>query len=124
MYSISEAAELLDVSPHTLRYYEKEGIIVPDRQANGIRSYHEDHVLWLKFVIKLRETQMPISDIKQYTKLFQAGDRTAVERLAILENHQKNIQQQLETLHATNEMLETKIDNYKTYILKKKHQHH
>ncbi|MFI8685979.1 MerR family transcriptional regulator [Rossellomorea sp. NPDC077527] len=124
MYSISEAAELLDVSPHTLRYYEKEGIIVPDRQSNGIRSYHEDHVLWLKFVIKLRETQMPISDIKQYTKLFQAGDRTAVERLAILENHQKNIQQQLETLHATNEMLETKIDNYKTYILKEKHQHH
>lgn len=124
MYSISEAAELLEVSPHTLRYYEKEGIIVPDRQSNGIRSYHEDHVLWLKFVIKLRETQMPISDIKQYTKLFQAGDRTAVERLAILENHQKNIQQQLETLHATNEMLETKIDNYKTYILKEKHQHH
>ncbi len=120
MYSISEAAEVLGVNPHTLRYYEKEGIISPERTSSGVRSYTDSHIKWLKFVMKLRETQMPISDIKTYTQLFSEGNQTTSERLTILETHQKNIQIQIDSLMSTNEMLNKKIRMYKHYMSGKK----
>ncbi|MEH7086532.1 MerR family transcriptional regulator, partial [Neobacillus drentensis] len=58
MYTIGEVAQLVGVSTHTLRYYEKENIILPDRNENGERKYTESHLQWLKFVLKLKETQM------------------------------------------------------------------
>ncbi|TMU87533.1 MerR family transcriptional regulator [Bacillus sp. BHET2] len=116
MYSISEAADALGVNPHTLRYYEKEGIISPERTSSGVRSYTDSHIKWLQFVMKLRETQMPISDIKTYTQLFSEGNQTTSERLNILETHQKNIQNQIDSLLSTNEMLTKKIRMYKHYM--------
>jgi DNA-binding transcriptional MerR regulator len=116
MYSITEAAKRVSVSPHTLRYYEKEGIIEPDRTSSGKRSYQDVHIDWLRFVIKLRETQMPIANIKEYTELFKEGNHTKRERLSILEEHKQNIQEQLETLSSTNEMLAKKIAWYKESI--------
>lgn len=118
MYSISEVAEKVDISAHTLRYYEKEGIIFPVRNAHGIREFDEQHLKWLHFVKKLRETQMPVSQIKQYTHLFLEGEHTANERLRLLEEHQQFIRDQIETLHATDEMLTKKITTYKE-IMKK-----
>ncbi|KHE67020.1 MerR family transcriptional regulator [Halobacillus sp. BBL2006] len=116
MYSITEAAKRLAVSPHTLRYYEKEGIIEPDRTSSGKRSYQDVHIDWLRFVIKLRETQMPIANIKAYTELFKEGNHTKRERLTTLEEHKQNIQEQIETLSSTNEMLAKKIASYKELI--------
>ncbi|KPL60163.1 MerR family transcriptional regulator [Rossellomorea vietnamensis] len=113
MFSISEASEALGVTSHTLRYYEKEGIITPNRSSTGIRSYTDSHLKWLKFVMKLRETKMPISTIKDYTGLVMEGNHTRKERLTLLEEHQKNIQQQIEILLSTNEMLNDKIGSYK-----------
>lgn len=116
MYSISEAAKALGVNPHTLRYYEKEGIITPDRSTIGVRSYKEFHIKWLRFIIKLRETKMSISDIKKYTQLFIEGNQTAEDRLALLVKHQENIQEQIETLISTNEMLTEKISSYREML--------
>ena len=113
MYSIIEASSKLGVTPHALRYYEKEGIITPDRSPSGVREYTESHMKWLKFVLKLRETQMPISTIKKYTALFLEGDHTMEERLSLLEEHQRDIQEQLQILLSTNEMLNDKIGSYK-----------
>ncbi|WP_273851521.1 MerR family transcriptional regulator [Guptibacillus spartinae] len=118
MYSISEVAEKVDISAHTLRYYEKEGIISPVRNAHGIREFDEQHLKWLHFVKKLRETQMPVSQIKEYTHLFLEGEHTANERLRLLEEHQQFIRDQIETLLATDEMLTKKISTYKE-IMKK-----
>ncbi|WP_226673767.1 MerR family transcriptional regulator [Rossellomorea aquimaris] len=120
MYSISEASEVLGVNPHTLRYYEKEGIITPDRSSAGIRSYTDSHIKWLNFVMKLRETQMPISDIKKYTQLFLEGPQTTKDRLTLLEDHQKNIQEQIQVLLSTNDMLSKKIVAYKGLIGERK----
>ncbi|MCO0601406.1 MerR family transcriptional regulator, partial [Peribacillus butanolivorans] len=60
MHSIGEVAKILGISTHTLRYYEKEKIIIPVRDASGDRRYNDTHIKWLQFVIKLKETQMPI----------------------------------------------------------------
>ena len=119
MYSISEASEVLGVNPHTLRYYEREGIITPDRSETGIRSYTDSHIKWLNFVMKLRETQMPIADIKKYTQLYLKGPHTTIDRLTLLEEHQKNIQEQIQILVSTNEMLNDKIGAYKELIAEK-----
>ncbi|XXM72479.1 MerR family transcriptional regulator [Lysinibacillus sphaericus] len=113
MYSIGEAAEALGVSAHTLRYYEKEGIIEPSRTKGGARFYSENDIKWMKFVIKLRETRMPISDIKTYTQLLLEGEHTSHDRLGLLEKHQERIEKQIETLHSTNDMVKRKIVLYK-----------
>ncbi|MGG1688391.1 MerR family transcriptional regulator [Pseudalkalibacillus sp. NRS-1564] len=113
MYSISEIAEKVDISAHTLRYYEKEGIIKPVRNDSGVRQFDEKHLQWLQFVKKLRETQMPVSQIKEYTRLFLKGEHTANARLNLLEEHQQYIRDQIETLLATDDMLTKKISTYK-----------
>ncbi|WP_165997803.1 MerR family transcriptional regulator [Bacillus sp. Cs-700] len=118
MYSISEIAEMVDISAHTLRYYEKEGIIDPVRNENGIRQFDEHHLQWLQFVKKLRETQMPVSQIKEYTRLFLEGKHTANARLRLLEDHQQFIRDQIETLLGTDDMLSKKISTYKELMEK------
>lgn len=118
MYTISQVSEELNISAHTLRYYEKESIITPDRSPNGERLYTADHVAWLKFVIKLKETKMPLAKIRQYAELFKEGEKTAQARLELLENHHLLIQEQLQTLIATEEMLTHKISTYKKVLAK------
>ncbi|MDP5277185.1 MerR family transcriptional regulator [Chengkuizengella axinellae] len=116
MYTISEVAKLLDVSTHTLRYYEKENIIIPDRNENKERLYSDMHLKWLKFVMKLKQTQMPIAKIREYARLFEEGEHTTQARLELLENHLLSIQNQLETLASTEKMLEEKINKYREFI--------
>ncbi|OWA35256.1 MerR family transcriptional regulator [Saccharibacillus sp. O16] len=116
MRTIGETAELLGISAHTLRYYEKERIVVPLRDAGGDRRYNESHIGWLKFVIKLKETQMPIASIQKYASLVAEGDHTSQARLELLAEHKRSIRAQLETLQAADEMLERKIQSYQTFI--------
>lgn len=116
MHTIGETSQLLGISAHTLRYYEKEAIIVPLRDAGGDRRYDESHIQWLRFVIKLKETQMPIASIKKYASLYAEGDHTATDRLNLLAEHRRSIQAQLQTLHEADEMLAYKIASYRTVI--------
>ncbi|MEW4282346.1 MerR family transcriptional regulator [Priestia koreensis] len=119
MYTISQVAQHLNISAHTLRYYEKERIISPNRNEHGERLYTEDHLRWLKFVMKLKQTQMPIAKIRAYAQLFLEGEHTASSRLQLLEEHRISIKQQIETLLVTEEMLDHKIASYKDLLLKK-----
>ncbi|WP_088071491.1 MerR family transcriptional regulator [Gottfriedia luciferensis] len=119
MYSIGEVAKAIGVSTHTLRYYEKEQIILPDRNEHGERKYTESNLQWLKFVLKLKETQMPINKIKEYAFLYTEGEHTALARLNLLEEHKRSIENQLATLIETNKMLDHKINTYKEAITQK-----
>ncbi|MCA0972117.1 MerR family transcriptional regulator [Halobacillus litoralis] len=116
MYTISEVAEKTGIKPHTLRYYEEEGIMQSERTPSGIRRYTEQQVGWLRFILKLRETNMPVSQIKQYTHYVKEGDHTALDRLHLLEVHMQNIQQQMAELRETEAMLEKKVKMYKEMI--------
>ncbi|PGS56364.1 MerR family transcriptional regulator [Bacillus sp. AFS041924] len=119
MYSIGEVAHMLGISTHTLRYYEKENIILPDRNANGERIYSDSHVQWLRFVLKLKETQMPVGKIKEYAHLYTEGEHTSLARLELLVKHKQSIENQIRTLVETNKMLEQKISSYKEIIRSK-----
>lgn len=118
MFTIGEVAEIMGISTHTLRYYEKENIIAPVRDDNGDRRYDDSHLKWLQFVIKLKETQMPIAKIKDYASLVLEGEHTTQERLKLLEEHKDSIKKQIRTLQAADEMLEYKISAYKDYMRK------
>ncbi len=113
MYTISEVAKLLGLSTHTLRYYEKENILIANRDTNGNRLYEESHIKWLQFVMKLKQTQMPIAKIREYARLYTEGAHTTEARLQLLEDHRKSIQIQRENLEVTEKMLENKIRAYK-----------
>ncbi len=119
MYTISEVAKLLGVSTHTLRYYEKENILIANRDTNGNRLYEESHIKWLQFVMKLKQTQMPIAKIREYARLYTEGEHTTEARLQLLENHKNSIRTQRENLEITEKMLANKIIAYKDSLKNK-----
>ncbi|RLQ96663.1 MerR family transcriptional regulator [Falsibacillus albus] len=117
MYAIRDVSNMLNVSAHTLRYYEKEEILAPGRNEYGERVYNDTDVKWLRFVMKLKETHMPIAQIREYARLVKEGDHTSQERLELLEKHQQAIQSQIENLISTEKMLEDKISSYKNFLM-------
>ena len=113
LFTIQEAAEITDLTVHTLRYYERIGLLLPvGRAANGHRRYSQQDINLIKSLNRWRQTGMPLSDIQQYVKLVQAGETTAGERRAILEAHRQTIVQQIEDLQSTLELIDYKIEHY------------
>ncbi|SHN70375.1 MerR family transcriptional regulator [Desulfovibrio litoralis] len=64
-YFIGEFATLVSLSAHTLRYYEKEQLLIVERDTGGRRYYTEKDVTWILFIKKLKETGMSIKEIKK-----------------------------------------------------------
>src|SRR5215470_9897276 len=87
--TIAEAARLTGVSAHTLRYYERAGLVITavDRTSGGRRRYRELDLKWILICTKLRATGMPIRGIRRYAELVAAGPGNEAQRLALLEAH-------------------------------------
>lgn len=117
-YSISQVARQFALEPHTLRYYEKEGIISPDKTDKGIRCFHQADIDQLGMVCCLRSTGMSIKDIKRYVDLCAAGDQTAHERLQIFINHREHILEEITCLQTHLEKIEGKIKWYSNIMTK------
>ncbi|AFS70422.1 MULTISPECIES: MerR family transcriptional regulator [Exiguobacterium] len=116
MYTISEISQLTKTTAHTIRYYEKEGLLFPTRTASGIRRYDDTQLNWLRFVLRLRATHMPIEQIREYVELFLASSEThdtSLERLRLLEVHQQNVRDQLAELAQTEQLIADKIAAYR-----------
>ena len=112
--SIAEAAEATGLSAHTLRYYERAGLLEPiDRNEGGHRRYRESDLELIRFLSKLRATGMPIRDVRRYAELMKAGDATTEERLALLETHREAVVAALEATAESLELVEWKIGVYK-----------
>ncbi|NDJ76946.1 MAG: MerR family transcriptional regulator [Chloroflexi bacterium] len=112
-FSIQQVAEQTNLSPHTLRYYERIGLIHPvHRGDNGHREYTAGDVGWIDFLKKLRATGMPIRQMLQYAQLQAEGDYTVNERLDILREHHTKIKAELDELLRYLEVIEYKIGHY------------
>lgn len=111
--TIQEAAQRSGLSAHTLRYYERIGLIHSvGRNSSGHRDYEEEDLLWLSFLTKLRTTGMPIADMCRYAELRRLGSHTAGERKQMLELHRDRVHARIAELTEDLKALDHKIDNY------------
>lgn len=102
------------MSAHALRYYERAGLIHPvARNSGNQRRYSESDVEWLRFLLRLRETGMPIARMRQYAALRAEATSTIEARLALLEAHRAGLHEQIALLRGHEKALEAKITTYR-----------
>jgi DNA-binding transcriptional MerR regulator len=110
--TIAEAAEITGLTAHTLRYYERIGLVRVGRDGAGYRSYDRKAMGRIVFVSKLRVSGMPIGTISHYLDLVEQGEHTAPQRLALMQEHRAKIQQQLRDLQLALAVTDYKITTY------------
>lgn len=114
MYTVKEAAEMLQMSPHSVRYYTDNNLIPTlQRDKNNNRLFDDRSLGWLMGVKHLRNCGMSIEAIKLYVDLCLIGDSTVPKRLEIILEQKANIDAQLEELSKCSQFLNEKIDLYK-----------
>lgn len=113
-YTIREVAEMTGLSAHTLRYYERIGLLDGvERKTNGHRLYTEQDIGRLEFLNKLRKTGMPIQGMLRFSRLSLEGDETIPQRRALLEEHQRKVEAEIEALQRNLDVICYKIDLYR-----------
>lgn len=112
--SIAEAAAATGVSTHTLRYYERAGLMLTpvDRASSSHRRYTDADLGWVRFLARLRSTGMPIAAIRRYTELARRGESTVPERRDLLVAHREHVRAQLAEVTASLRAIDLKIDIY------------
>lgn len=112
--TIAEAAAVTGLTPHTLRYYERDGLLLDDvgRASSGHRRYTDRDLAWLHLLTRLRSTGMPIREIREYARLVREGDGTEPQRLAMLQAHRDAVRLQLAEAAEHLAAIEMKIDVY------------
>ena len=113
-FSIAEVAARCGLSPDTLRYYERIGLIdPPQRNTAGRRSYRTEDLDWLGFLIKMRDTGLPLRALREYAALRKVRtDASAARRKQILTEYRVDIQRRIDGLRSSLEALDYKIGNY------------
>ena len=116
--SISDAAQLTGLSAHTLRYYERAGLMLDpvERAPSTHRRYSEAEIRWVTLLTKLRATGMPIRRIREYAELVRAGEGNEAERLALLESHREAVLEQLDAMRRNLEAIDYKIEIYRDCV--------
>lgn len=112
--TIAEAAEQSGLTPHTLRYYERDGLMLAavDRSASGHRRYSQRDLTWIELITRLRSTGMPIRDVRRYAALVRDGDGNEAERLALLKAHREHVEAQLAKVTGHLRAIDHKIGIY------------
>ena len=111
-FTIAEVADQTGVSAHTLRYYERIGLLDVGRQPSGHRRFSGHDVDRVVFIGRLRATAMPIRVIQRYFALVARGPSTEDERLALLEAHRAAVRARLHELESALDAIEHKIARY------------
>jgi DNA-binding transcriptional MerR regulator len=113
--SIDEVAKRTGLTAHTLRYYERIGLIAPvGRAAGGQRRYAASDLAWIDFLLRLRSTHMPIGKMQAFAQLRGAGDATVPERRLMLEEHLGGVLAEIEAMRQTASTLQAKIEHYRS----------
>jgi DNA-binding transcriptional MerR regulator len=112
-FSIAEAATRSGVSAHTLRYYERVGLLgrIP-RARSGHRRFGDEEVRWIGFLRKMQATGMPIRSMRAYAELVRRGEGTEAARMALLVEHEARVVGRVSELKRNLEMIRKKIAHY------------
>ena len=115
-WTIGEAAEKCGLSQHTLRWYERIGLLPAiERGSDGRRRYRDSDLDWLSLLTKLRATGMPVRDMQRYAELVRSGAGHA-ERLDLLVKHREEVRRALAAQRETLKLLDAKIDSYECLV--------
>lgn len=117
MLTPGEVAARSGFSLDTLRYYERIGLLDRlERSPSGHRRFGEEDLEWLEVLRCLRDTGMPIAQMRQYADLTRAGQATIAERISLLAGHHAQVQERINLLRAQQEHLEQKISWYRSQL--------
>ena len=120
--TVAQMSAATGITAHTLRYYERAELIRPvARNSGNQRRYSESDVEWVKFLLRLRETGMPIAQMREYAALRERGAATTEPRLRLLEAHQAGLREQIARLHAHEKALTDKIATYRDDLAGSRH---
>ena len=115
--TIKEVCEKFDITPDTLRYYERVGVIPEvNRTAGGIRDYQEEDIAWVENAVCMRSAGVPVEMLIEYVKLYQQGDETLEARKNLLMEAKNEVQKQLDKYQATMDRLNFKISRYEEAV--------
>lgn len=112
--SIAEVAQRTGLTAHTLRYYERIGLLAAvHRASGGQRRYAASDLDWIGFLIRLRATSMSIQDMKDFATLRSKGDATISDRRELLERHLSDVLKHVQSLQQSAQVLQDKIRHYR-----------
>ena len=109
--TITELSQSTGVSKHTLRYYERAGLmpLVARHASSGHRVYASGHAQWVEFIRNLRATGMPIRELRVYSRLVSKGDHTWPDRKKMLAVHRGRVVAMIEVLQRQRKVLDEKL---------------
>lgn len=111
--SVAEMADITGVTAHTLRYYERAGLIHPiTRTVGNQRRYQPDDVDWVRFLVRLRETGMPIAQVRDYATLRTQGGSTLPAQVHLLTEHHEALRQRIKRLRDHERALAATIEDH------------
>ncbi|MFD9240342.1 MerR family transcriptional regulator [Streptomyces sp. NPDC059556] len=115
---IGEVAERTGLSVHALRFYEREGLLVGpvQRTSGGRRRYTSPDVEWLQICVRLRESGMPLADLKRFAELVRHGPGNEAERLRLLDAHRRRVDAQIQALEECRSVIAWKVDVYAEHL--------
>lgn len=112
-YSIAQAAKKMNLTTYTLRYYDREGLLSNvKRDKSGKRIFTKDDMEMLSLICCLKNTGMPIKEIKQFIDWQNEGNNTLHDRSNMLGNHKEDILNQIENLKKYLRLIDRKLDYY------------
>ncbi|WP_099203835.1 MerR family transcriptional regulator [Scatolibacter rhodanostii] len=115
--TITEVATKFNLTPDTLRYYERIGLIPRvGRTSGGIRNYQEDDCQWIEFIKCMRLAGLPVEILIEYVHLFQQGEETFGTRKVLLIEQRNALIVRIEEMQKTLERLNMKIERYEQTI--------
>ena len=110
---MKEVAQITGLSEHTLRFYEKQQLILNiKRDSNNYRLYSDFDIQWIQFLTKGKSTNMPLKDIQKYAELMAKGNSTLAEREEMLLKHKQRIAEQISTLSDILIQIDNKLLRY------------
>ena len=108
-YTVGETASRLGVAASTLRYYDKEGLLpFVERSSGGVRMFKDSDFEWLSIIECLKKAGMPIKEIKKFIDWCLEGDSTIEQRLQLIQEQKRRVQEQIAQMQETLGVLEYK----------------
>ncbi|ASO22061.1 DNA-binding transcriptional MerR regulator [Actinoalloteichus hoggarensis] len=117
-FTIGEVAERTGLSVHALRYYERQDLLIGPvrRTSGGRRVYTAVDVDWLRICVRLRESDMPLADLKRFAALVRQGPGNEEDRLRLLDEHRHHIEARIRALEECRSLIEWKVGVYAEHL--------